>query len=65
MAAGRYDGFWERRLNAWDLAAGLLIVQEAGGLVEPLNPEGHVLDDGEILCASEPMFDALAKVVRA
>jgi myo-inositol-1(or 4)-monophosphatase len=36
VGAGRYDGFWERRLNAWDLAAGMLIVREAGGLVEAI-----------------------------
>ena len=45
VAAGRYDGYWERRLNKWDLAAGMLIVREAGGMVEPLNPEGNILDD--------------------
>ena len=36
VAAGRYDGFWERGLNPWDLAAGVIILREAGGLVEPL-----------------------------
>src|SRR5690606_32514723 len=34
VAAGRYDGYWERRLNAWDLAAGVILVREAGGFVE-------------------------------
>ncbi|MGR3543439.1 inositol monophosphatase family protein [Brevirhabdus sp.] len=64
VAAGRYDGFWERRLNAWDLAAGMLIVKEAGGFVEPLNPDGRVLDDGEIIVANEPIFDKFAAVIR-
>ena len=64
VAAGRYDGFWERRLNAWDMAAGLVIVREAGGIVEPLNPEGDILTDGEVICANEPIFDAFAKVIR-
>jgi myo-inositol-1(or 4)-monophosphatase len=64
VAAGRYDGYWERGLNAWDLAAGLLIVKEAGGLVEPLNPNGDVLSDGEIICANEPIFSSFAKVIR-
>jgi myo-inositol-1(or 4)-monophosphatase len=64
VAAGRFDGFWERRLNAWDLAAGMLIVREAGGLVQPLDPSGNVLEDGTIVCANEPMFDPLAKLVR-
>ncbi len=64
VAAGRYDGFWERRLNAWDLAAGLLIVTEAGGLVDTIAPDGNVLEDGEVLCASEPIFAQFAKAIR-
>ena len=64
VAAGRYEGFWERRLNAWDLAAGIIIVKEAGGLVQPLNPEGSILSDGEVICANEPIFDQFAKIVR-
>lgn len=64
VASGRYDGFWERRLNSWDLAAGMLIVKEAGGLVEPMNPAGDVLTDGEIICANEAIFSGFAKVVR-
>ncbi len=64
VAAGRYEGFWERRLNAWDLAAGIIIVKEAGGFVQALNPEGSVLEDGEVICANEPIFDNFAKVIR-
>ncbi len=64
VAAGRYEGFWERRLNAWDLAAGIIIVKEAGGFVQPLNPDGSVLEDGEVICANEPIFDTFAKVIR-
>ena len=65
VAAGRFDGFWERRLNAWDLAAGMVIVKEAGGFVEPMDKGGDVLEDGTIICSNEPMFGALAKLVRA
>jgi myo-inositol-1(or 4)-monophosphatase len=64
VAAGRYDGFWERRLHAWDLAAGLIIAREAGGLVEPMTPEGNILDDGEIIAANEAIFSTFAKVIR-
>lgn len=64
VGAGRYDGFWERRLNAWDLAAGVIIVREAGGLVEPLTPSGDILADGEIICANEPLFSGFAKIIR-
>ncbi len=64
VAAGRYDGFWERRLKSWDLAAGLIIVKEAGGLAEPLTPGRDIIGHGEIVCANEPIFNGFAKVLR-
>lgn len=64
VAAGRYDGFFERRLKPWDVAAGLIIAKEAGALVEPMNPDGHILDDGEVICANEALFNGLAKTLR-
>lgn len=64
VAAGRYDGFWERRLHPWDMAAGLVIVREAGGFAEPLNPEGDILGDGEVVAANSQIFETLAKVIR-
>jgi len=65
VAAGRYDGFWERRLKPWDMAAGLVIVREAGGFVEPLREGGNILADGEVICANEPIFAPFSKVIRA
>lgn len=64
VAAGRYDGFWERHLNAWDLAAGVVIVREAGGLLQPMEPRGNILEDGAVICANEAIFDSFAKVIR-
>ncbi len=64
VAAGRYDGFWERRLHAWDIAAGIVIAREAGAIVEPLTPGGDIIADGEIICANEPIFETFAKVIR-
>lgn len=64
VAAGRYDGFWERRLNAWDLAAGVVIVREAGGLLQPMDSRGNILEDGAVICANEAIFDSFAKVIR-
>ncbi len=64
VAAGRYEGFWERKLQPWDVAAGLLIAKEAGALVEPMNPEGNILEDGEMIVANEPIFSTFAKVIR-
>ncbi|MDO6798069.1 inositol monophosphatase family protein [Shimia thalassica] len=64
VAAGRYEGFWERRLKSWDIAAGIIIVKEAGGFVQPLNPEGGILEDGDVICSNEPIFDQFSKVIR-
>lgn len=65
VAAGRYDGFWERRLHAWDMAAGLVIVREAGGLISPLRPEGDILGDGELIAANGQIFDSFAAALRS
>ncbi|WP_158971047.1 inositol monophosphatase family protein [Chachezhania sediminis] len=64
VAAGRYEGFWERGLKPWDLAAGIVIVREAGGLVEPIRPDEGILDSGEVICANNAVFDAFAKTIR-
>ncbi|MDD9724828.1 inositol monophosphatase family protein [Roseovarius sp. SK2] len=64
VAAGRYEGFWERRLNAWDIAAGVIIVKEAGGFVESLTPGGDLLEDGNVVCANEAIFDKFAGIIR-
>ncbi|EAR50082.1 inositol-1-monophosphatase, putative [Oceanicola granulosus HTCC2516] len=64
VAAGRYDGYWERGLKPWDVAAGIIIVREAGGFVEPIDPEGDIFDDGTILCGNDPIFPAFSKVIR-
>ncbi len=64
LAAGRYDGYWERRLNAWDIAAGILLVKEAGGLVEGFEPDSNPLVKGEIVAANEVVFERFAKIVR-
>ena len=64
VAAGRYDGFWERRLKPWDMAAGLLIAREAGGFVEPLVEGEDILDSGGVICANGAIFEKFAKVIR-
>lgn len=64
VAAGRYEGFWERKLHIWDMAAGLIIAREAGCIVEPLDKAGDILVDGEVIIANEPIFDTFAKVIR-
>ncbi|MEJ1990549.1 MAG: inositol monophosphatase family protein [Maritimibacter sp.] len=64
VAAGRFDGYWERGLHAWDIAAGLVILREAGGLVEPIVAGDNMLDTGDIVAGNEAIFDKFAKVIR-
>jgi myo-inositol-1(or 4)-monophosphatase len=57
VACGRFDGFWERGLSAWDVAAGNLLVREAGGVVAGLDPD-HDPDTGISLLAATPWLHA-------
>lgn len=65
VAAGRYEGYWERDLNAWDIAAGIIIVREAGGLVEPISAGADLLESGSLIAANEPIFANFSKIIRA
>lgn len=64
VAAGRLDGYWERNLHVWDIAAGLLLVREAGGFVEDITKDGNPLESGNVIVAGEQIFDRFAKIVR-
>ncbi|MDG1459288.1 MAG: inositol monophosphatase family protein [Pseudoprimorskyibacter sp.] len=64
VAAGRYDGYWERELQIWDVAAGALIAQEAGALVEGIDVGQDPLQDGDLICANNDIFATFAKVIR-
>jgi myo-inositol-1(or 4)-monophosphatase len=64
VAAGRYDGFWEASLKPWDIAAGLLLVKEAGGLVSELDGEGDPLKTGSVLATNAQIHDTLAGLIR-
>ena len=59
VAAGRFDGFWELGLNAWDVAAGLLLVQEAGGEVRHLTGRANQLSDPEMIAGNQQITDQL------
>ncbi len=62
VAAGRLDAFWETGLAPWDLAAGSLIIREAGGIVSGLNGSEDFLHKGHVLCGSPRIYAALAKL---
>jgi myo-inositol-1(or 4)-monophosphatase len=59
VAAGRFDAFWERDLSPWDMAAGLLMVREAGGFVSDLDGGDGILAKGQIVAGNDTMHNAL------
>ena len=63
VAAGRIDGYWEHGLGPWDMAAGIVIVREAGGLVCDVEGGGDMLDKGSIIAGNQAVMKALTEVV--
>ncbi|MDT8858403.1 inositol monophosphatase family protein [Paracoccaceae bacterium Fryx2] len=64
VSAGRYDGYWERGIQAWDIAAGMLLVREAGGFVSAIREGDDPLEKGAVICANGPLFEGFRKVIR-
>ena len=64
VAAGRFDGFWERELNAWDIAGGMLLVREAGGMVEGIREGQNPLESGSVIAGNQALFEPFRKVIR-
>jgi myo-inositol-1(or 4)-monophosphatase len=65
VAAGRFDGFWERNLKPWDVAAGALLVREAGGFVRDIDEDGRdPVQSGMIMAANAEVADAFQAILR-
>ncbi|WP_127104805.1 inositol monophosphatase family protein [Pararhodobacter zhoushanensis] len=64
VAAGRYDGFWERGLKPWDTAAGSLLVREAGGFIGPIRDGQDPIESGNMIAANSVIFDSFSKIIR-
>lgn len=64
VAAGRMDAFWEMGLSPWDMAAGALLIQEAGGLVGDFDGEPGYLESGDIAAGAPKVFAQLLTVLR-
>jgi myo-inositol-1(or 4)-monophosphatase len=63
VAAGRYDGFWEEHLQYWDVAAGILLVREAGGFVTDFRGAEAGLAKGQVLAAASEIHSKLHRLV--
>lgn len=64
VASGRLDGFWEQRLQAWDIAAGALLVEEAGGKISALSGGKFNVHAGEVLASNGLIHDAMMTVIK-
>jgi myo-inositol-1(or 4)-monophosphatase len=64
VAAGRLDAFWEIGLSKWDIAAGALLIKEAGGLVADIDASENYLESGNIVCGSPKCFKAVLQAVK-
>lgn len=63
VAAGRFDGYWESGLQPWDVAAGMLMVREAGGYVSEPDPDASIYETGRIVAGNETIRDKLRAVI--
>jgi len=63
VAAGRYEGFWERGLKAWDMAAGYIIVKEAGGRISDIDGKTNPVHGDNVLAANQDLYDELRKLI--
>ena len=64
VAAGRYEGFWEQGLYPWDMAAGIVLVREAGGFVSDFNGRSDMLSSGTIIASNDAQHGVLRKLLK-
>lgn len=64
LAAGRFDAFWEMYLKPWDIAAGLLLIKEAGGLISDFQGADNYLQNGHVVCATPRLFKPTLQIVQ-
>ena len=64
VAAGRFDGYWEEGLGPWDLAAGVILVKEAGGFVSPFIPGENPVKSGSVIASNSAIHDKLVALLR-
>jgi myo-inositol-1(or 4)-monophosphatase len=63
VAAGRYDGFWEYGLSLWDIAAGMLLVTEAGGLISEIGGGRDFMASGDVIATNSYLHDPISRLI--
>ena len=64
VACGRLDAYWERGLNSWDIAAGMVLIREAGGYISDADGGNEPLKTGSIACGNEVLHRELVKLLK-
>lgn len=64
VAAGRLDGYWERGIKPWDVAAGVIMVRESGGFVTSIDDESNPVHSNQIVAGNQAIYDHLRKTLR-
>lgn len=64
VASGRFDSYWERGIKPWDMAAGIILVREAGGIVTDLDGKDNMLDQGHLLASNLPIHKAMLAILK-
>jgi len=65
VAAGRLDGFWEMSLKPWDIAAGALLIKEAGGILSDFGGEPNYMDSGQVVAGNPKVYKALLQMIQS
>jgi len=65
VSAGRLDGFWESGLSSWDVAAGIILVREAGGFITDIHGKDYSLSASSIACGNETVHSSLVKILKS
>ena len=63
VATGRYDGYWQREINYWDVAAGIIIVKESGGFIENLKGNGFGNEKVDIIATNSQIHKELINLL--
>ena len=64
VAAGRFDGFWETDLNAWDIAAGIVLIKESGGMISEINGGENLLETGSVVATNPNLYTEFRRIIQ-
>ena len=64
VAAGRCDGFWHRNINYWDIAAGIILIKEAGGFVTDVKGENRYIENKTVLATNSRINEEMIEILK-